>query len=62
MGEKWPPRGAPRGRNQLTNVGAMTEGVTAWFEYNHEQMQRVVPFRLREVDVELTPTPEPPAE
>ena len=34
----------------------------AWLEYKHEQMQRVVPFRLREVDVELTLPPEPPAE
>jgi hypothetical protein len=34
----------------------------AWLEYKHEQMQRVVPFRLREVDVELTLPPEPPAD
>ena len=32
----------------------------AWLEYKHEQMQRVVPYRLREVDVALALPPERP--
>ena len=33
----------------------------AWLEHKHEQVVRIVPFRLAEVDIELTLPPEPPA-
>ena len=31
----------------------------AWLEYKHEEVLRTVPFRLAEVDIEVTLPPEP---
>ena len=33
----------------------------AWLEHKHEQIVRLVPFRLGEIDIELTLPPEPDA-
>lgn len=34
----------------------------AWLEYKHEELVRLVPFHLAEVDIELTLPPEPESE
>jgi hypothetical protein len=36
-------------------------GWQAWLEYKHEEVERTVPFRLREVDITLTLPPGPAA-